>query len=389
MDCLTANREELAEKYVQGKLDPSRQDEFETHLLECAKCMQELELLQAMRQDLAERAHEIRGWTASKPFFRWQTAVLAMVLVMVLAVGIKQLRESKKENESAEVLAKKQGSQPQPLVAEAPKSEAPEESSGSAPAQSKISIVQTARKEPTNVAPHQALSAAPATAEPSTPDSQKRVAAKPTQPLPAAEVPAAQVNSQIAANANPGTTPSDAQPTFTLTTAQGVELYHLGNVVAPPFTFAGFSSKRLLSGAGATNSHSQGGQAADSDRKLFRDGMTSYVNGNYKEAGEFLEQAAKVEPNAGDVQYYLGLCQLLNGNPQSAIDALRRAATLNSAARKQGAHYYLAKAYLQTMKLQEAEYEFLTASEMPGPLKGDSAVLLARLKTLRAQLGTN
>jgi len=61
---------------------------------------------------------------------------------------------------------------------------------------------------------------------------------------------------------------------------------------------------------------------------------------------------------------------------------------MNSGDRKQAAHYYLAKGYAQIMKLQEAEDEFRTASEMTGPLGDASATLLGRLMTLRAQLGT-
>jgi len=96
---------------------------------------------------------------------------------------------------------------------------------------------------------------------------------------------------------------SDTHEKLELTTAQGVELKNLGSVVAPPFPFTG-SSKHMAM-APLWGSHSK--------RKLFRKGMTSYRNGNYREAGDFLEQAAKVEPDAEDVRFYLGICQLLNG----------------------------------------------------------------------------
>jgi len=54
-------------------------DEFEPMCLD-AQCARELELLQAVQTDLTERAHEIRGWTASSHTFRWQVVVLAELL---------------------------------------------------------------------------------------------------------------------------------------------------------------------------------------------------------------------------------------------------------------------------------------------------------------------
>lgn len=410
MDCLTVNREELAEKYLQGKLDSARQDEFETHLLECAKCTQELELLQALRRDLAGRAHEIRGWTPRKAFFfRWQAVAIAALLVVVIAGSI-AIRQRKQNNTIAVLLPPEANRLPAPTASEnttttltkppvpgaipettqkAKKTEVASatkpKKTGNLPVNGRdyidftLTNSQGARDNTPVIGP------APSSGRVSSPEANAngksaQENAPGTQPVPV------QVAEEKPKSALP---PGDTHEKPELTTAQGVELYNLGNVVAPPFTFTGFSSKFFAPGAGATNSHSRGRQAADSNRKLFREGMTSYVNGNYKEAREFLEQAAKVEPNAGDVQYYLGVCQLLTGNPESAIDTLKRARTMNSAAHKQAAHYYLAKAFVQTMKLQEAEDEFRSASEMPGPLKGDSAVLLGRLKTLRAQLGTN
>lgn len=396
MDCLTVNREELAEKYLQGKLDSARQDEFETHLLECPKCMQELELLQGVRQDLAERAHEIGGWTASKPFFRWQTAVLAMVLLMVLAIGIKQLRESKKENESAEVPAKKQENKPQPLVAEAPENEAPEKSPGSVPAlslsgarsgQSKIPMVQTAKKEAAGSTTLVTQQKAPVVAEPSAPESQKSVAAMPIKPLPEAEVSPAQVNSQTAAtNANPGTTPGGPQPTLALTTAQGVELARIGMAEAPAYTFSGIVTKGMLPKDDKSGGFSKDHESQGAGRALFQKGMNEYVDGHYGEAAGYLEQAVQLEPRAADINFYLGICKLVQGHPEESVVPLKNAAGAGQSIYLQPAHYYLAKAYVQSSRLADAEEELRKAIAVPGRLTSDAKGLLARLQTLRQQI---
>jgi tetratricopeptide (TPR) repeat protein len=174
-----------------------------------------------------------------------------------------------------------------------------------------------------------------------------------------------------------------------LTAEQGVELYHLANVVAPPFTFTGFTNNSTVSGQGTSSSHSPSRQAVDTGRTVFRKAMTAYVEGNYGESAELLEQAQEKEPLALDVQFYLGVCRLLIGQPQAAIEPLQRAASVKGPMLQQQAHYFLAKAYLQGMQFKEAEEELKAAAELTGPLKADSAALLKRLRALRAQLENN
>jgi anti-sigma factor RsiW len=43
MQCQELHRDELAEKYLNGQLDPAAQDEFEIHLLECVQCLRQVE----------------------------------------------------------------------------------------------------------------------------------------------------------------------------------------------------------------------------------------------------------------------------------------------------------------------------------------------------------
>ena len=62
-DCGKTDRNELAEKYLNGQLDEAEQDTFEIHILECGQCLDTVELLQAVRFDLTERASVIRTQT--------------------------------------------------------------------------------------------------------------------------------------------------------------------------------------------------------------------------------------------------------------------------------------------------------------------------------------
>lgn len=384
MDCLTVNREELAEKYLQEKLDPAQQDEFETHLLECPKCMQELELLQTLRRDLADRAHEIRGRTAYKPFFRWQVAALAMVFVMTLAFGIRQLRESKKGNDSAEIAQKRQKDEPKPLVAEAHKSDVAQKSLDSVSAPSKAPTVRAAKKEAADATPHQAPSQAPVISDLRTPATPKRE--MPTQPLPGTETPPAPIDSQNAArNVNPGADPA-SQQTPVLTTAQGVELARIGMVEAPPYTFSGMAAQFKL-----PKNDKRGGFAKDNGsqgagRALFQKGMNEYVDGHYSEAAGYLAQAVQLEPTAADINFYLGICKLLQGHLDESIFPLKNAAGAGQSIYLQPSHYYLAKAYVQGNKLADAEEELRKAIAVPGRLTSDAQRLLARLQILRQQI---
>jgi hypothetical protein len=417
MDCQAINREELAEKYVHRRLDAAQMDAFETHLLECSKCAKELEALQVVQVDLAERAHEIRGWTSSKPhFFRWQVVVLAGIVIVVATASI-VVRWQKMQTASVtappppqtkpplgETVAKGHETNP---AGEAVKTQGPQNvprESGKMQAAQANSPSQIGDL-PINTRNYRDLTLIPTGASRDTAPS---IGPAPTSGLNMAGGRARenQVNADgkeadnsrggakaatqaAEENSQPTRTPIDSQRKQELTTAQAVELYHLASVVAPPFTFSGFSTKHQMAFPGHPNSHARGGQNAESDRKIFREAMNAYIASDYRSAGELLVQAAKVEPNAADVQFYLGVCRLVNGHATEAVQPLKRAGATDNLVLRQEAHYYLAKAYLQDMNLGEAEDEFRAASELSGPLKTDSTVLLARMQALRAQVGKN
>ncbi|PYX11956.1 MAG: hypothetical protein DMG85_03890 [Acidobacteria bacterium] len=61
MECQELHRSELAEKYLNGQLDPATRDDFEVHILECPQCLQDVEAVLALREQLADRAPQIRA----------------------------------------------------------------------------------------------------------------------------------------------------------------------------------------------------------------------------------------------------------------------------------------------------------------------------------------
>src|SRR5215813_10188444 len=110
MDCSNIDRNELAEEYLNGALDEARQSDFEIHILECQKCLEAVEVLQAVGFDLSDRAPAIRTYTPTQShwWFRWQWAAVACSLVIVGVWGLREWRRSDAARlQSLEVAANK------------------------------------------------------------------------------------------------------------------------------------------------------------------------------------------------------------------------------------------------------------------------------------------
>lgn len=88
MVCRDVEKNDLAEKYLNGQLDPATEDDFELHILECRNCQDFLEALQAVRDDLAAHAHEIRSHsTFTRGHLRWAWVGVAALFAMVCGLG--------------------------------------------------------------------------------------------------------------------------------------------------------------------------------------------------------------------------------------------------------------------------------------------------------------
>src|SRR5262249_14740223 len=165
------------------------------------------------------------------------------------------------------------------------------------------------------------------------------------------------------------------------------EMFRLALVNAPPYTFSGFTrfAKDTPSGSKGSGVRHSENNAPDGKRPAFQNAMLAYVDGNYERAGELLALALKQEPPAPDTYFFLGVCRLLPRDAAGSIAPLKSALIQQQSPFTQSAHYYLAKAYLQTHDLAAAETELQAAASLTGEWTGSARVELARLRALRSR----
>ncbi len=367
MDCQRIAGEELVEKYLNGRLEPAEQDNFEVHLLECPQCLERTEALQMAHASLTERAHAIRLLPA-KPVRRlqWAWVAIAATAIALCVAGLYQLRHKTRTQPQ---IAGQPSPQPTPLQSPVP---------------------QNATVEPN-----------PKTPGPKTPGSieQKQTAKKPessspiVRPSPAPPQELAPSNHQVAGShpdnqpANPSV-PKEKAPSAMMSEAAALELYRLAQVEAPATNLSVVSpgtqspSNQNPNPSGLTPSTATTGSA----RALFQKGMLAYIDKNYAEATGLLKRSAELEPKAADVEFYLGTCYLIAGHTAEAVTPLKTVLDTRPGVLTQPAHFYLAKTYLQLGNLAEAERQMQAASELPGRLTTEARSLLSRIKALRQQL---
>jgi tetratricopeptide (TPR) repeat protein len=399
MECRQLHRDELAEKYLNGQLAPAAQDEFEVHILECESCQRQVEAVQALRQELAERAHQIRAYSQVEQHrFRWQWVTVAAFALVVFA-GLVEFRRMKTP-QSAKLQpppAASAASAPASNPAAAATNSSPAKtvavdnlpvngrnyinftlkdsqvirdnapSIRSVPAQKRDFKGQRARSNLVNV--DGADDSAKATSD----SSVEHPGTAPSAPQAASQSPSQPASER-------------AEPPQLAGDETAKELFRLGTVQAPPYTFSGFasSSGRAVNMGPRALSGKSRKSATEQPRPFFRDAMDAYVDGRYASASDLLEQAASVEPNAPDVNFYLGVCRLLLGKPADSMAPLQSVLAGEKSLWGQSAHFYLAKAYIQTGDLAQAEEQLRAAAGLAGNLKAEAASELAQLQTIRA-----
>jgi hypothetical protein len=162
----------------------------------------------------------------------------------------------------------------------------------------------------------------------------------------------------------PSSTPSQTPTPRTEPTRPVRGLEALAIVTPPPYV--------PLQTRGSSNNRAQSFAAA----------MTRYSAKDYAGAVEQLQPLAEATPDAAHVQFFLGISQLMSGKPAAAIESLDRAAASGTAPFADEAHFYLAKAALQTRDVARAERELKIAVEREAGPAGEATELLRDLKKI-------
>ena len=342
MKCQELHRDDIAEKYLNGQLDPAAQDEFEVHILECTQCLQRTEAVQALRQELDDRAHQIRAYSQVEHFrFRWKWATVAAFSFVVCGLAVMGLRTMKA---SMSARTHQESSAPADVSKQPATSGVRRDRVASNTSSSQVSETELAGNLPIN--------------------GRRYVEFTPTESA---------GNSRAAGAAGDET---------------AKELFRLSTVHAPPFTFSGFASSGKDAAGSSPSAVSGNSSAPDRSgpaRPYFRSAMDAYVEKRYTDAIGFLEQAVKAEPNAPDLNFYLGVCRLLEAKPGDSITPFNVVLRDEGSPLAQGAHFYLAKALIQTGDLAQAEPHLQSAAALPGSLSTEASLELARLRTLRSK----
>lgn len=85
MDCDRVRTEEIAERYLLGRLTEPDRDAFEAHFFECDACLDHLRTLEALQAELASTALLPERATAIRRAPMWVWAVAALVLAATTA----------------------------------------------------------------------------------------------------------------------------------------------------------------------------------------------------------------------------------------------------------------------------------------------------------------
>lgn len=361
MTCETVEREEIAEKYVGGRLDAGAQDRFEVHMLECRHCLQRVEVLEGLRAELEVRAGAIRVQPSRS---RWTWLLMPAAAAIVIACAALLAHRASRRN------AVPAATQSQATTAAPPVPKQP-------PTPPEVAQAPEGQRTGPPSPPARTLAGTPSV-PPATPPAQ------PSSELAVApQRPAEGSGAQVARAAKP----KPQAPALSEQVAG--ELFRAGLVEPPPYTFSGLTAKKE---PGQTKPGTKQGlktgstPAADLARGLFQRGMQAYVAGHYNAAAESLQAALENDPTAPDVNFYLGICRLMQGRPAQAVPPLQTVVVNRKSNHVQAAYFYLAKAHIQMNELEVAERELQQAIAVPGPLSAESRSLFDRIRALRPQV---
>jgi tetratricopeptide (TPR) repeat protein len=110
----------------------------------------------------------------------------------------------------------------------------------------------------------------------------------------------------------------------------------------------------------------------------FQEGMSFYSSQKYSEAIAPLSEASRLDPQHVPTAFYLGISQLVSGNPDDAITQLAKITSQPEYAEE--AHWFLAKAYLKKKDFRSARTELQAVQSLHGEHATAAQDLLNRIQ---------
>ena len=121
-------------------------------------------------------------------------------------------------------------------------------------------------------------------------------------------------------------------------------------------------------------------RSTDEATARFNEAMAQYQRRNWAAAIPGLEAASKLDPEAAHIAFFLGVSHLLAGQPRLAITELRQTIALGESPYLEEAHFYLAKAHLQTRNIDDAIEELERTIQLAGERRREARQLLDSLR---------
>ena len=115
-------------------------------------------------------------------------------------------------------------------------------------------------------------------------------------------------------------------------------------------------------------------------QRVFREAMDPYSGGNCDDAVAGLRRAVQMDESLIQARFYLAVCELVLGRPESAEDQLHRVVAGGESPHLEDAHFFLAKARIQQGDLDGARQELARVVAMKGARRAEAQRLLAQLR---------
>jgi len=122
--------------------------------------------------------------------------------------------------------------------------------------------------------------------------------------------------------------------------------------------------------------------AADRATQHFRAGMQHYAKEDFRGALPDLRAAAKLNPKAPEIQFFLGISYLISEQTDRAIAHLRATVALGESPYLEESYFYLAKAFLRKEDIEAAQDALQKTVKLHGEREHEAQELLRQLETL-------